>query len=543
MMMRLLATLLAVEASYAPGQPAPMAMRLVALLGVAQASYPGPHRGYRGMPETERIEFYEKNGYRWPPTKATQGWPPVARKESAAYKKSRDEMEAWIRRNLTTYKATWDEWSSMVQSRAMPAFTAQGFQVVDYSDTDFYRELKALYDKNVRDPVAFSQLRKEKMQGTGNARFYSQSQLNAKLLDGLRPSLEKWSGIELQNGQSYGVRVYGEGSTLVNHIDRCETHVISAIFHIDHDLDEPWPLEIEDHDGNWHEVKLCVEINQCVRCTGNSSLSHFAAMTRPCWLRRAVRNRHRHVIEQASCRWRGGQRDDLARTRRKILIFTQVNLKPGEVCYYESAKQYHARLQPMRGRAYASVFLHWFPAQDWNWTMWDGHVMVPPDFEAPEASGFFRKRVVNNAGPPPFLRNFDNYWRKMGRPSPSLPRGVENPVQEYEGFGAPSPTPEETQRLRLVNAAAARTHAQRGDVAELHALLDRVSTDFLDDGDENGWTALHEAARSGHADVLRLLVNKGADASKRTKYGQSAHDIARDVHHEDHPAMRFLGEL
>ena len=448
-------------------------MRLVALLGVARASYPGPHRGYRGMPEEERIEFYEKNGYRWPPTTATRGWPPVERKESAAYKKSRDEMEAWIRRNLTTYKATWDEWSSMVQSRAMPRFTEQGFAVVDYSDTDFYRELKAFYDKNVRDPVAFSQLRKEKMQGTGNARFYSQSQLNARLLDGLRPNLEKWSGIELQNGQSYGVRVYGEGSTLVNHIDRCETHVISAIFHIDHDLDEPWPLEIEDHDGNWHEV----------------------------------------------------------------------NLKPGEVCYYESAKQYHARLQPMRGRAYASVFLHWFPLHNWNWTMWDGHVMVPPDFEATEASGFFRRRAVANAGPPPFLRHFEEYWRKRGRPSPDLPRGVENPVQEYEGFGAPSPTPEETHRLRLVNAAAARKHAQRGDVAELHALLDRVAVDFLDDGDENGWTALHEAARSGHADVLRLLVAKGADASKKTKYGQSVHDIARDVHQEDHPAMRFLGEL
>ena len=162
-------------------------MRLLMMLGAARASYPGPHRGYRGMPEEERIEFYERNGYRWPPTTATRGWPPVARKESAAYKKSRDEMEAWIRRNLTTYKATWDEWSSMVQSRAMPAFTAQGFQVVDYSGTDFYRELKALYDKNVRDPVAFSQLRKEKMQGTGNARFYSQSRLNAKLLDGVRP--------------------------------------------------------------------------------------------------------------------------------------------------------------------------------------------------------------------------------------------------------------------------------------------------------------------------------------------------------------------
>ena len=56
----------------------------------------------------------------------------------------------------------------------------------------------------------------------------------------------------------------------------------------------------------------------------NSSLSHFAAMTRPRWLRRAARNRHRHAVEQASRRWRGGRRDYSARTRRKILISTQV---------------------------------------------------------------------------------------------------------------------------------------------------------------------------------------------------------------------------
>ena len=56
----------------------------------------------------------------------------------------------------------------------------------------------------------------------------------------------------------------------------------------------------------------------------NSSLSHFSAMTLPCWLRRAARNRHRHAIEQASRRLRGGRLDDSARTRRKILISTQV---------------------------------------------------------------------------------------------------------------------------------------------------------------------------------------------------------------------------
>ena len=48
------------------------------------------------------------------------------------------------------------------------------------------------------------------------------------------------------------------------------------------------------------DVDLVWKINQCVGCTP--------------------------VIEQASRRWRGGRRDDSARTRRKILISTQVNI-------------------------------------------------------------------------------------------------------------------------------------------------------------------------------------------------------------------------
>ena len=37
---------------------------------------------------------------------------------------------------------------------------------------------------------------------------------------------------------------------------------------------------------------------------------------------------------------------------------------------YESSKQYHARVTPMRGRHYGSLFIHYFPAENnWNWTM------------------------------------------------------------------------------------------------------------------------------------------------------------------------------
>ena len=48
--------------------------------------------------------------------------------------------------------------------------------------------------------------------------------------------------------------------------------------------------------------RLC-GINQCVGAPDNSSISPFSAMARPSWLGRAVRNRHRHAIEQALRPW------------------------------------------------------------------------------------------------------------------------------------------------------------------------------------------------------------------------------------------------
>ena len=71
---------------------------------------------------------------------------------------------------------------------------------------------------------------------------------------------------------------------------------------------------------------LLASVRKSTKVSGapdNSSLSHLAAMARLSWLGRAARNRHRHAIEQASRRWRGGRRGDSARTRRKILISTQ----------------------------------------------------------------------------------------------------------------------------------------------------------------------------------------------------------------------------
>jgi predicted 2-oxoglutarate/Fe(II)-dependent dioxygenase YbiX len=41
------------------------------------------------------------------------------------------------------------------------------------------------------------------------------------------------------------------------HVDKVKTHVISCILHVDHSEDsEPWPIFIEDFQGNTNEVVL-----------------------------------------------------------------------------------------------------------------------------------------------------------------------------------------------------------------------------------------------------------------------------------------------
>lgn len=144
-----------------------------------------------------------------------------------------------------------------MQSTVLPRFTPHGFEVVK-APRGLWKRTRANYRQNKRTT--------ERESFDGNKFFTDpehipriirnaeQRRLNAEVTDALKPLLEEWSRVKLIPTSTYGVRVYGNGSTLYNHCDIPDTHIISAIFHIDHDLDEPWPLEIEDHDGAIHEV-------------------------------------------------------------------------------------------------------------------------------------------------------------------------------------------------------------------------------------------------------------------------------------------------
>ena len=52
----------------------------------------------------------------------------------------------------------------------------------------------------------------------------------------------------------FGPRVYCAGAALVQHVDTISTHIISSSMTIAEDVDEPWPLVLENKAGEIIEV-------------------------------------------------------------------------------------------------------------------------------------------------------------------------------------------------------------------------------------------------------------------------------------------------
>lgn len=74
--------------------------------------------------------------------------------------------------------------------------------------------------------------------------------------DAAHDTISEWTGgQDITEVSMYGVRVYTNNSVLVPHVDRLPL-VASAMVNVAQDLEEPWPMEIYDHDGQAHNITL-----------------------------------------------------------------------------------------------------------------------------------------------------------------------------------------------------------------------------------------------------------------------------------------------
>lgn len=84
-----------------------------------------------------------------------------------------------------------------------------------------------------------------------------------------------------------------------------------------------------------------------------------------------------------------------------------------------------------------------------------------------------------------------------------------------------------------------RIAAAQGNMHEVQRLL-KAKPSIVHSQDENGWQAIHEAARGGHLEVMKYLVQNGADIHRRVGNGYSALKIAQEHLKPDHEAIRYL---
>lgn len=86
---------------------------------------------------------------------------------------------------------------------------------------------------------------------------YMPERLKLDVFRVLQPQIEEWAGgVAVEPTACYGIRLYHRGAKLENHVDRLDTHALSAIINVDQQVEQDWPLEIYDHDDVLHHVFL-----------------------------------------------------------------------------------------------------------------------------------------------------------------------------------------------------------------------------------------------------------------------------------------------
>lgn len=202
------------------------------------------------MSEDERMDNYQKRGYQWPLKEVvpnTEGWRNIFNRRS----------EQIQRMPSSGPSGKYDAWLQTMSSAVVaPNFTENGWGLTR-APTHLVEELQ----KKIRDNVdtAPMEYKINVIETEMGARplFIRNDELNAKVMRELQPMHEEWAGVELQGAIAYGLRLYQNNSRLLMHTDKPNTHVISCIFHLDRSDDaEPWPIVIEDFQGNTNEVYL-----------------------------------------------------------------------------------------------------------------------------------------------------------------------------------------------------------------------------------------------------------------------------------------------
>jgi prolyl 4-hydroxylase len=139
-----------------------------------------------------------------------------------------------------------------------PIFSAEGFKKLAIPK-DLFIEIMAFYESQkphrvIEQSDAIGTYIKSDSGQCPSLMVELSDTMRNRILWFLIPLLGEWVNLPLRATYVYGIREYKKGATLKMHVDRTETHQVSAILNIAQDVNAAWPLQIYDHMGRLQQV-------------------------------------------------------------------------------------------------------------------------------------------------------------------------------------------------------------------------------------------------------------------------------------------------
>jgi prolyl 4-hydroxylase len=312
--------------------------------------------------------------------------------------------------------------------------------------------------------------------------------LRQKIWDAAKETLEDWTGEELSPTSMYGIRVYTNGATLLPHVDRLPL-VSSAMLQVAQDVDEPWPMEIYDHDGVAHNITL-----------DPGEMLLFES----------------HSVMHGELNGKGA-----------LLFcfgcFSYSSLIP--LVYVSTT----GRPFPLKGRYYAMLFIHFEPI---------GH-SLRHNANAPEGNVDRQYRQATEDGVGGQSADGSNLPPYIKRESPEEEHWR---MQNPDGWKLPPQYQSKTVTKARAAAAAGDAETVKEEIAKAP---EETKKEVINERDEKGWQLLHEGVSSGNPEVVEVLVQHGAQVNARTAggRGETALHMAEKKFGMTHPIVEYLHSL